>query len=303
MTINTDGTMPTPELKNNPEVNLTEIISHLGASLPSIATGLIKTHQDMSEPTNTEFAHNPDDYLQHAPNWHQYGIVTHSLEFARAMNEVIPLYLEQWGIAEEANKVLSEKIENVSKKELLEVASLLHDVGKFTARRFEISDSHQSSHHFDDHEAHSGDVVRNELSQQLIGSGLTHNHIEYIARCVELHFELGKTRRASKASVGYTMSFVFTPEFHEAAQEIIEANPDFGLEIGLQFIADNLSKSEVQARAGTDEQIEGQRDELLSEITKRGLNPTIVNQALQMPVNFAVAHAYLTQWAQSQAYR
>lgn len=275
------------------------VAQNLYRELPDIAKSLITVHLDMSEPANVAFAVNPDDYLQHSPNWHQHGVVTHSREFARAMKETIPQYLQQWGLEEPANLVLNEEIDGVQKRELLELASLLHDVGKFTARTLDEYD-HDSGEvhvHFDDHEEHSGNIIRSVLREPLSALGLTENQVLYIARCAELHFELGKVRRVAKANGGYTMAFVDTREFREAAQEIIDKNPDFALEVGMQFIADNLSKSEVRSNGITDGGIESQREQLVAAIAQRGLNPRLISQALQMPVNFKVARTYLAQWA------
>lgn len=256
------------------------ITRNLNCELPDIAKSLITVHLDMSEPANVAFAENPDDYLQHSPNWHHHGVVTHSREFARAMKEAIPQYLREWGLEESANCVLSEEIDGVQKRELLEMSSLLHDIGKFTARTLGDHDNDEVHTHFDNHEEQSGDIIRTELREPLSNLGFTENQIEYIAGCAELHFELGKVRRAAKANGGYTMAFVDTQAFHEAAQEIIEKHPDFALEVGLQFIADNLSKSEVQSTGINDEEIENQREQLAADIAQLGLNPKLINQAL-----------------------
>lgn len=274
-------------------------LQELSKSLPSFGSYLIRESHDTTVPIDAEFARNPDDPSHHAEKWHQHGIVTHSREFARAIQETIPEHLKAWGVSETADKVLSETIDGTERRQLLAIASLLHDVGKFTARKFE--EGSQDAWHFDGHAEQSGKIVRSELKDYLGENlNLTDAQIEYIARCTELHFELGEVRKATKTSgEGYTMKFVDTPDFKEAAQEIIEKYPDYALEIGLMFIADGLSKSELSATGETDDEIESQRVELADEISKRGLNPNLINQALQMPVNMKVAKAYLRQWAET----
>lgn len=274
------------------ERDISESIDQLRGSLPTIAELVIDGEK------NPSLKANPDDYLEHSPKWHQHGIVTHSLEFAKAMKTTIPDYINEWGLEEPVNEVLSEQIDGVEKRQLLEVASLLHDVGKFTARK-EGHDHDEVSYSFTDHEEHSGQIIRTQLHDTLKELKLTDRQIEYVARCAELHFELGKVRRSSKENGGFTMAFVDTPAFQEAAQEIIDNNSNFALEIGLMFIADGLSKSEVKADGLDDEEIASQHSKLESELADKGLNPKLINQALQMPVNFKVARTYLNQWAAS----
>lgn len=303
---------------------MAQIIEQIKQDLPNIAHDSVPLDPqndviDLYGKSYTEraeyFRDNPDDYLQHSPKWHQHGILTHSYEFARAIKDTIPQYLEDWsrkylesggyqwtGLENEAKGVLSQQIDGVEKRQLLEVAGLLHDVGKFSSRTEEIEKDSIKSYSFTDHEEHSGKIIRTEdnVSRKLKDFGLTDAQIEYVARCAELHFELGKVRRTSKENGGYTMAFVDTPAFHDAAQEIIDKNPDFALEIGLLFIADGLSKSEVQAHGSTDEEIETETVELEKELAEKGLNPNLISQAKQMPVNFKIAKTYLNQWAETQ---
>jgi len=278
-----------------------EIVQNLHNMLPGIATGLVERSQDMSDPANQAFAQEPDNPNSHSPKWHQLGVVSHSYEFGRAMRESIPAYLQEWGLAQSVDTALSEEVDGVPKRQLLQAVSLLHDVGKFTARKITRDPTTGAvSTSFEDHEVHSGEIVRGELSPVLTDWGLSPHQIDYIATCTELHFELGKVRRVSKAVGGYTMAFIDTPEFRATAQEIIDTHPDYALEIGLQFIADSLSKTEVVPRSGvgsTDQEIEQERPWVSAELERKHLDPRLVNQAMQQPINLKVTKAYLTQWA------
>ena len=204
-------------------------------------------------------------------------------------------------MAQSVDTALSEEVDGVPKRQLLQAVSLLHDVGKFTARKITRDPTTGAvSTSFEDHEVHSGEIVRGELSPVLTDWGLSPHQIDYIATCTELHFELGKVRRVSKAVGGYTMAFIDTPEFRATAQEIIDTHPDYALEIGLQFIADSLSKTEVVPRSGvgsTDQEIEQERPWVSAELERKHLDPRLVNQAMQQPINLKVTKAYLTQWA------
>lgn len=282
-----------------------EVIQNLHDRLPDIAAGLIERSQDMSDPANQAFAQEPDNPAEHSPTWHQLGVVSHSYEFGRAMRDSIPAYVQEWKLTQPVEAALSEEIDGIAKRELLQVVSLLHDVGKFTARKITRDPATGAvSTSFEDHEVHSGEIVRGELSHMLAGQGMSQRQIDYIATCTELHFELGKVRRTSKAVGGYTMAFVDTPEFKAAAQEIIDAHPDYALEIGLQFIADSLSKTEVVPRSSvksTDQEIEQERPWVEAELANKHLDPRLVNQAMQQPINLKVTKTYLEQWAATPA--
>jgi hypothetical protein len=267
------------------------LIRQLQESLPTIATDLVTRYQDMSDPANRSFAAAPDDPAEHSPEWHQYGILTHSAIFAGALREQIPEYTRQWDVAVEVS--LAAEIDGMTKGQLLQIAALVHDVGKFTARTVSRSPDGSVTKNFTGHERHSGRIVRNDLAPMLRQWGLGEAQLEYVATCAELHFELGKVRRTAKAAGGYTIAFTETPAFIAAAQQIIDAFPDYALEIGLQFVADSLSKTEVAATAETDAGIAAERRSLEEEIVARGLQPKLIGQALQQPVNLAVARRYL----------
>ncbi len=286
------------------ETALNSLYTDLKAQLPGFATVLINNRADSSLPASQSFAANPNDPLQHAPAWHQYGIIEHSERFHESLKTSVLDYVEQWGLSEAVQAVLSEEIDGVSKGSLLLVTGLLHDIGKFTGRKtIELPDG-TSKTTFEDHEAESGRVIReNPIKQYLATHGLSERQIEYIARTAELHFELGKMRRVAKATAaGFTIAFTETPEFEEAIQEIIHEHADFAVEIGLLFIADGMSKSEDFSTATNDEAIEAERSELENSLAVKGLNRELIAQALQVPVNLRVAQRYLQTWLTLRKY-
>ncbi|EDK72757.1 metal dependent phosphohydrolase [candidate division TM7 genomosp. GTL1] len=272
-------------------MSVDQVIQNLSEALPDIATTLITKYQDMSLAHNQSFAKEPDDPAEHELRWHQYGIITHSRRFEEYFREVVPMYLEKWGIVDSVNKNLAKTIDNTPKAELLRVAALLHDVGKFTAR---VPGS------FRGHEAHSGRIIRTELTEQLKKFKFTEKQIEYIATCTELHYELGKIRRSARLSEGYTMDFLKSHEFKQAAEETLRARPEFALEIGLFFLADNLSKIDIAATGETYNQILAEKPALEQRIATAGLHPNLINAAVQLPVNVKMAKAYLKLWAAAQ---
>jgi hypothetical protein len=280
--------------------HVNDLKSKLKSSLPAIGSQLIEAHVDMSHPANQSFAAHPNDPSEHAPAWHQFGIVEHSIKFQESMEGSVLDYVRAWGLIDSVKEALSKEIDGVSKQELLSITALLHDIGKFTGRKVEDKSDGSTSASFEDHEAESGRLVRQEpMYSYLETHGLTVNQIEYIAHAAELHFELGKLRRVAKTTeVGYTIKFVDTPECQEAIKQIIEEHPDFALEIGLQFIADAMSKSEEFSSATDDEGIEAERIILVEKLATKGLNKKLVAQALQVPVNLRIAEKYLRTWSQ-----
>jgi HD domain len=279
-------------------LSVPQIVERLHAALPGIARDLITAHQDMSDPANVSFAAHPDSPREHAPRWHQHGILTHSDRFHDALRTAVPGYLRRWGLAGPAAAALSNEVDGVPKGQLLQIAALLHDVGKFSARTVKRrAPAAPPSASFEDHEAHSGRIIRGELRPLLTGWKLRDAHREYLARCAELHFELGKVRRASKSDGGYTMAFARSPAFATAIAPILRGNPGYALEIGVQFIADSLSKTTVAATSETDEEIAAERPALERSLIEQGLDPRLVDQALQQPVNLKVAEGYLRRWA------
>ncbi|WP_069166190.1 HD domain-containing protein [Nocardia altamirensis] len=277
-------------------IDIAEIGRRLNAALPDMAARWIVDNADMSLPESQSFAKAPDNPEEHSPQWHQYGIITHSVEFANDLSTVVPEHLERWGLRDSVRAALSVEIDAVAKEQLLQIVALAHDVGKFFTRK-PVRGEMGQTFSFPHHEKYSGIVIRGDMRHSLTQWGLTDAQIEYVAACAELHFELGKVRRVAKKTLGYNLAFTESAEFTVAVQEIMAAHPDYALEVGLQFIADSSSKTTVAATGDTDAAIAAQRPVLEAEIAGKGLSPSLINQALQQPVNLTVARGYLRHWA------
>jgi hypothetical protein len=280
-------------------LDVERILASLEERLPTVARELIATSPNIEDPRQQDFLQNPDDPAEHALMWHQYGILTHSKEFQKFIADDAPELMQRWSIEEQAIATLSETIDGMSKIELLQIMSLIHDLGKFTSRIFEERDGVELAR-FIDHEKQSGELVRGGFKEVLKELGLSEAQIEYIAQCAEHHFDLGKVRRVAAANGGYTLMFAKSEAFKVEARSIIDANPELALEIGLMFIADSLSKTKFTATADTDEGIEAQREMLEAKIAKAGVEPLLINQALQQPVNVEIGKQFLIQWALSR---
>jgi hypothetical protein len=282
-------------------LDITHILSSLRTILPAKATELIASSHDTSHPLEQNFVANPDHPAEHSPRWHQYGILTHSEKFRVFIELEAPILMKEWGLADKGVATLSEKIEGTSKSDLLQIASLLHDLGKFTSRTLELQEDETILARFQGHEAHSGTIIRTAFKPTLEELGLRDAQIEYIAQCTEHHFDLGKARQVAIEGSGYTMTFARSDAFKKVANDIIAACLERALEIGLMFMADSLSKTEVTAVTGSDEAIESQRESLKQLLKTKNLDPRLINQALQQPVNVEIGRRYLEAWASHPA--
>lgn len=279
-----------------------KILDNLWHDIPDIARNLIGTNLDQAMPANQSFLENPDDPKQHKPGWHQWGVITHSQKFGEAYDEQIPDYLEHWGLKDIVDLALSEEIDGVPKAELLRLVAPLHDLGKFTRRQLKRDVRGKIvGQNFLGHEVASGEIIRGrEFNQRLESYGLTPAQIEYLARCSELHFELGVIRKRTKNSkAGYSLEFVNSSDFDSAALDLMYGFPDMKLEIGLLFLADNLAKTKIRIGADTDEQINSQRHLIYQALAEASLDSRLADAVAQLPVNLAAARRYLKLWAKN----
>lgn len=294
--------VPDTQIVGN-KVEIETTIDALWKKLPEIASGLISESQDLSVERNRLFQENPDSSSEHEPNWHQWGVITHTRMFEKAYRDEIPGHLKQWEVNDRATQKMAELVDGNSKDQLLNIAIILHDLGKFTERKLKSDESGHISASFKQHEAASGRIIRSpEFSQMLkTAYGLTDGQIEYIAKCAELHFELGVVRdEARKTEAGYTLAFAQSDAFKNRAKQIMGQHGDYQLEIGLLFLADSLAKTDIRIEAENDQEIDSQDAQIADILQQRELNPKLIGAVKQLPVNLAVAETYLKMWAQTE---
>src|SRR5579884_2539397 len=130
----------------------------IDADLPLLARSVIERHLDLTEPTNQRFLEDPDGLDQHQTQWHQWGIITHTRVFLHALDTQVPAYLETWELWTEVRRCLCQPIDGASRWDLLHISVLLHDIGKFAARRVG-----RGRFHFAGHERLSGAIIRSDL--------------------------------------------------------------------------------------------------------------------------------------------
>lgn len=220
--------------------NVASIARVIDRDLPELARRVIDARLDLSRPENTAFLASPDDRRHHQMQWHQWGIITHTRVFLRHFDEDMSGYLRDWNLAAGVNAVLDSTVDDASRRDLLRVSILLHDIGKFGARTIG-----RSGYHFPRHEEVSGDIIREELD--LPSYGLTAAQTEYIATTAQDHFVLGLMRKAARETGVYDAQFVESDAFEETVREIERTHPDDRVEIGVLFLCDSLAKSDPAA--------------------------------------------------------
>ncbi len=149
---------------------------------------------------------------------------------------------------------------------------------------------------FAGHEATSGRIVRG-WQDRLQVLGLTTDQIEYLARCSELHFELGLARnRAKQSPDGYTINFTKSEAFADESHTIAGKDPAFAREIGIFFIADSIGKCELQQTINveSDEETAALEPSIREVVTAKNLEPNMVKAGLQLGVNMHAARQYLS---------
>ena len=216
---------------------IADTIDTIDDRLEEIARSVIQQHLDTSDPENQDFLETPDDPVQHQTRWHQWGILTHTRKFLQLFESDVPRYLKEWGLEGCVDQVLSRRIDGSLRRDLLKIAILLHDIGKFAVRfrgRYRF--------HFTGHETSSGHIIRHEL--QLEEYGLTPAQIAYIARTAEDHFVLALARREARERSGYDRAFVQSAEFVQVCRDIQARHPDDYVEVGVLFLGDSLAKAD-----------------------------------------------------------
>ncbi|MBI4097840.1 MAG: HD domain-containing protein [Candidatus Levybacteria bacterium] len=275
-------------------IDVEMVASSLKMQLHRLSHELISNNLDLTIPGNFAFYNNPDNPSQHQPAWHQWGVITHIFMFEKYYREAVPSMLDSWGVGDAARDHFSEEVGGVG----IRLAVLLHDIGKFSTRRFKKDD--QSRWNFVGHERESGRIIREGEARAILEEhGLTQDQVEYVARCAELHFELGIVRNRAKISKsGYSLEFARSEKLAKICRQIQSKYPGFKWEIGVLFLADSLAKTDETVEADDDREITGQKETVKARLEKRGLRPELATAVLQQPINMKVAEVYLKSVAE-----
>jgi hypothetical protein len=246
-------------------------------------------------PENANFIAKPDDVNEHDPAWHQFGIITHTAVAYHAFKNELSDLMKNWELYDFINEKLDETIDGKSKKELLEFAIILHDIGKFQ-RSFKIINGEKVPD-YERHEDKSEKIILDKSKgiYPLLKSEfqLTDYQIYYIAKCAGLHYELGKIRRiAYDEGGGFSFSYINSLSCESNLKDLQLKHKLFNIEIGILFLCDNLAKTNIRIEVESDEEIVLKTDEINRIITMQKLHPNLIRAVKQLPVSMYLVYKY-----------
>lgn len=277
-------------------ISFNQVSDILIGKAPEILHTLASQLIEVSDTRNRHFWNHPDDPKEHAPDWHQFGIITHSQEVMKHAKNMRQI-LEEFQIDTPIIQKLDDHIDGKTKQELLVMAMMLHDIGKF--QRYFITKDGKTEIKHNGHEDKWWNILRNYpdiriyLMKELI---LSKEHMDYIADCVTVHYKLGNVRDAvKKRDSWFTITFAKSDECRDACDTLIMNHPSLAFEIWATYLADGLGKMGMHFFAETDAEIEQKRSKIELYIQDNHLSPKLLGGILQRPVNAMVAKTYFKQ--------
>jgi len=272
-------------------LSIDEIIDEVNTNLEDIARSVVskevgKETDSLIKQYKQQFFIELDSPEQHQPNWHQWGIITHTRNFMKMYDNEVKQYLKAWNRLEAIEEYLSEQIDGISKSKLIYLGILLHDIGKFQ-KNYSKKLNWRVIYTFNQHEVYSQEIIQNDLYPLLHDNyGLTDKQIEYIAMCARYHFELGFIREVGKKSkYGYSAEFAKSQDFKQVVINALPAFEEYKIEVGVLFLADSYAKTDIAFENRSDK-------EILDDLKYQDLNPKLIYAVKQKPVNLEVAKSY-----------
>ncbi len=162
------------------------LLQQIDQDLPALALDLIP----LAPSASPQFLENPDDPAEHKPEWHQYGIITHTRQFVLALQTAVPQAIQTIdpAIAARVEHYLDEQVSDLTRRELMLIAGYWHDIGKFTTRSL----GRQGSWRFIRHAHDSARLITGVAADHHDGLGakyhLTPAQIAFVARLADLHY-------------------------------------------------------------------------------------------------------------------
>jgi hypothetical protein len=168
-----------------------QLLARIDHDMPALARELIP----LSATASPSFLANPDDPAEHKPEWHQFGIITHTRRLVGALREEVPAALREIdpAIAARVDDYLAGQIDGLSRRELGLIAGYWHDIGKFSSRTL----GRRGDWRFRGHAHESARLITgapacgsHDDHADGIGAryGLTAAQIAYVARLADLHY-------------------------------------------------------------------------------------------------------------------
>ena len=272
-------------------LSIDEIIDEVNTNLEDISRSIVSKEIDKETDSlirqyKQQFFTELDSPEQHQPNWHQWGIITHTRNFMKMYDNEVKQYLKAWNRIEAIEEHLSKQIDGISKSKLIYLGILLHDIGKFQ-KNYSKKLNWRVIYTFNKHEVYSQEIIQNDLYPLLHDYyRLTDKQIEYIAMCARYHFELGFIREIGKKSkYGYSAVFAKSQDFKDAVLDVLPSFEEYRIEAGVLFLADSYAKTDVAFKDRSD-------NEILEDLKYQDLNPKLIHAVKQKSVNLEVAKCY-----------
>jgi len=272
-------------------LSIDEIIDEVNTNLEDIARSVVSKEIDKETDSlilqyKQQFFTEIDSPKQHQPNWHQWGIITHTQNFMDMYDNEVKQYLKAWNRLEAIEEHLLEQIDGISKSKLIYLGILLHDIGKFR-KNYSKKLNWRVIYTFSKHELYSQEIIQNDLYPLLHDYyGFTDKQIEYIAMCARYHFELGFIREVGKKSkYGYSAAFAKSQEFKDTVLDALPSFEEYKIEVGVLFLADSYAKTDVAFEDRTDK-------EILEDLKYQDLNPKLIHAVKQKSVNLEIVKSY-----------
>jgi hypothetical protein len=162
------------------------LFTWIDRDLPDLAAALIPR----SPSASPRFLAAPDHPDEHKPEWHQFGIITHTRHFVAALREEVPCALRRVdpAIAARVERYLDRRIGDYTQRELLLIAGYWHDVGKFTTRTL----GRRGDWRFIGHAHDSARLIVDAAGGTDPGLGVRYGldaaQIAFVARLADLHY-------------------------------------------------------------------------------------------------------------------
>ena len=163
-----------------------ELLARIDRELPALARDLIPRAPSASP----RFLAAPDDPGEHKPEWHQFGIITHTRRFVAALGDEVPRAVREVdpAIAVRVDRSLDQRLGDLTRRELLLIAGYWHDIGKFTTRTV----GRRGDWRFIGHAHDSARLITGGRADPADGLGARHGldpaQIAHVARLADLHY-------------------------------------------------------------------------------------------------------------------
>ncbi len=282
--------------------NFQEIIHTLQEKLPIWGAELVRSHLDQKQPYNVSFATDLDNPKHHKPEWHEWGILTHTKKVLEAFELECLSYLETWGWnnieTEWANEYyMKSSPSRYTHRELMTIAIILHDLGKFTNRHLSKIQTNTYTNYpdfsFGLHEVASERIIHSDLVRPtLIELGLHPEEVYYIGRLTALHYELSKIReRAKQSQEGFCTTYLMSQQYEKECRLLLRSHSPFAIELGIIYLADTLGKTSYRL---TPEEIgqSGTETKVKTSLVEHAIDPRHLNSAITLQVGVLATKRY-----------